>query len=659
MDRREFLGFTAATSGMLILAGCGDGSSGKTMVLKRGTPNPASGIDELYIIEADPGVHSYTGIKGATEEAANIIGNVVSSTSTHKVRIFHTNDVHNHTVDPSSSKGDTNRLAQLAKTYRTALETKAGNETVLLFSAGDDHTGNVLDELRGFDLSTFVTDPSYTMYSALGYSAAVIGNHELDKGGELLKHSIEQCADMTILSANVTGSKHLNSTHYVPASVLVNNGLRIGVIGLTTPNETAVLTEEDPKRIVANPADVINRTLPQLAQCSDMIVILSHLGYGGEEGQIRHDADVADIDIAQLAAQLTSKPVIIIGGHSHTVLNENGLEDGNVVNGVLITQAGGNGSHYGEITATVTIQNSESTSIAYENVQLHKIKSRDDRESKHDPDVHETDDDIDLAFKSNVTDPIIALLGSKLDEVIAGIEFSSDISQETTIAERYVGECAIANFMNDAIVAQSESFPGREGEGIDLAAFNASGVNAGIEDKANLTFQDWYSVMPYADSIYLTEMTGQQIKEMVESNVTRILLPSEKSENGGDFSTSGFISWGFLHFSKALTYTVSYDESTRTVMASDIKMHGQAIENQLSAKFKVSFSSYIAGGNESWKGDEIGANHPGNGQAYDLTQLELHDTGLVYRNEIIAYIRSQGVLGASTGAAKDGRIQIV
>lgn len=661
MQRRSFIGISLAAAGSILLSGCGNSNTNtqsKNMILRKIPVNENSEIDSLYRIEGDVSLNTFDDIIGIEDEEKAVINNTIQSEKNYKVRIFHINDMHNHTVDPSSSKGDTNRLAQISKKYKNAVSSASSNEIILFVTAGDDHTGNVLDELRGFDNDSFVTDSAYEMYSKLGIVATAMGNHELDKGAALLKRSIEECAKMPVLSANISSSKYLTNEHYSPAVIAVSKGLRIGLIGLTTPSETASMTEEDPNRVATNPEEALKRILPLVSKCSDMIIILSHLGWGADSGQVRHDSIISDIDISKIVSLYTDKPIMIIGGHSHTVLNENGLDTNNLEGDVLIAQAGSKGSHYGEILTTINLGDTKNT-ISYDDVRLHKIKTRDDRAGKHDPNINETDDDIDLEFRDTVTAPILAKLADKLDEDLAVIEFNNDISTESTFADRYMRETALANFMNDAIVAQSKYFAGREGVGVDIAVFNASAISAGIEDKAYLTFQEWYSVMPYADSIYITKMTGEDIKKMVESNVTRFLLPKENSINGGLFNTSDFISWGLLHFSKALTYDVSVNEDDRIITASNIKINGTNIESLKNSNFNVCFSSYISSGFEYWNGETVGANHPGNSIGYDITQHQMDNTGLIYRNEIIAYIKKQNLIGASNGATKDNRINFL
>ncbi|MEK8020467.1 MAG: 5'-nucleotidase C-terminal domain-containing protein, partial [Candidatus Parabeggiatoa sp.] len=190
----------------------------------------------------------------------------------------------------------------------------------------------------------------------------------------------------------------------------------------------------------------------------------------------------------------------------------------------------------------------------------------------------------------------------------------------------------------------------------DIAVFNATGVNGGVEPNSEITFNDWYSVMPYADMIIVTPMTGQQIKEMVMSNAQRIVRPEEvKGDN-----VLGFISRGFLHFSKALRYTIKLNSDATSTIAQDITLKGEPINSVLDKTFNVAFSDYIAlRGSEGWHGEKVGHGLPDDVIGFDIASLPKNDTGLVYRNEIIVYIKENGILDDSTGAVKDGRVQVI
>lgn len=72
----------------------------------------------------------------------------------------------------------------------------------------------------------------------------------------------------------------------------------------------------------------------------------------------------------------------------------------------------------------------------------------------------------------------------------------------------------------------------------------------------------------------------------------------------------------------------------------------------------MAFGDYISlRGGEGWNGKKVGAGLPD--AVYDLTVLPKNDTGLVYRNEIINFIKKNKVVNESSGAKKDGRLKVI
>ncbi|MEK8021494.1 MAG: 5'-nucleotidase C-terminal domain-containing protein [Candidatus Parabeggiatoa sp.] len=622
------------------------------VTLKSGTPNPKGGFESLYLFEGDfphfslDQFYDYQMAQGVIPPKATL-----KKDEEITLRIFHFNDLHHELRAVHRKKGDTHRFSQMVKIVNEARQNAADNEIVLFMSAGDDHIGNPFDELLGFGADSFQSSAAYTAFSAAGLDASVIGNHELDKGTALLAKAIGQDATFPVLSANLFGSKNLTPEHYHPALIGVAKGLRIGIIGLTTQHETLLKTKEDPQLDAGELLKTLENTISYVDQLSDVIILLTHVGYNGEV-----PLDVGDIQIAEAAAKMTNTPIVIVGGHLHLPINTAGL---NVVDkSVPILEAGAKGSHLGE--AIFSLWQTEDSLRSHLTARLIPLKNRDDRVGADAPnyDTYEHDDDLDLNFEQEVMQPLYAKLDHKLQEVIGSAGSSESLSTASNIADRYVGETVMANFMNDAIVAQSVNFPEKDGQSqqVDIAVFNATGVNGGVEPNSEITFNDWYSVMPYADMIIVTPMTGQQIKDMVMSNAQRIVRPEEvKGDN-----VSGFISRGFLHFSKALRYTIKLNTDPTTTIAQDITLKGQPIDSVLDKTFNVAFSDYIAlRGSEGWHGEKVGHGLPDDVIGFDIASLPKNDTGLVYRNEIIAYIKENGIVDESTGAAKDGRIQVI
>lgn len=618
-----------------------------TLIAKPAKPAEGGGFERLFKIEGQPGEHAYRRVT-APQEALPALG-LAEGAST-KLRIFHFNDIHSKLFLPHRTRGDTRSFAQIVKKVRAARAAAGAGETVLFFSAGDDHTGEVYDELLGSDLKSFVMSLPYRAYSAAGLDAATLGNHEFDKGSALLARMIEADARFPLVSANITGSTVLGAAQVTPAVIGVAKGLRIGLVGLTTPEETKLGFAEDPKLGFSKALTALKNLMPALVEQVDVVLVLSHIGFNGQDASgARHVLPEGDLDIARYLATL-GKPAAVIGAHTHSLLNAKGLDPANVVDGVPVFQAGSWASHLGEIELTVSRQNGR---VAFASVatQVHPLKRRDIRVPATAENFRsfEQDDDVDLAFQSDVIAPLVAKMDDRLAVVIGKSDAAPEIGADATIADRYVGKSAIANFMNDAVLARSGTFPGGK---VDLVAFNASAIITGVPLNATLTFRDWYAVMPYADIIRVTEMTGQQIKDMVTSNAQRLVRPGETVD------LKGFVSRGMLHFSKGLRYKVRLGADPASATAEAIELLGQPIDQVLTKTFRVAFGDYVANGNEGWRGGPVGAGLPEQVTGFNLRGLPNKDTGLVYRNEILQHIAAAGGVTAAAGAKKDGRLTV-
>ena len=571
---------------------------------------------------------------------------------------MHFNDMHNHMTDLHPKRGDTHRMAQMVKRLRAARDAADESEIVLFRSGGDDHTGSVFDELMGWSAEEFVVDAGYRAAPAAGLDIAVLGNHEFDRGAALLKLGIDRDAAFPVLSANIHGSAHLaRDTDYVAAAVGEAKGLRIGFIGLTTVVDTRTGMKSDPTLAVASPVQAAANIYKAVEAVSDVVVILSHCGYGrdmhrsGKAGSARRIGE-GDFAIADAVGPLSTKPVVLIGGHSHTAPNAEGIDADNMVNGLLLTQAKANGSHLGEIAMSIAA--GQGRDQWFSSVALHPIKKRDDRVAEGDEayPTLEHDGDYDAEYESAVMAPMVAALDAKLSEVIGEVSDARLISTKRTVADRYVGETAIANFMNDTLVRRSATFPGGA---VDFSLFNATGLASGV-NQGPLTFREWFDVMPYADVIDVATVTGAQIRDMLDSNAKRILRPEEVA--GTDLT--GFVSRGLLHFSSGIRYRIELGSSAAEARAVEITLAGTPVEEVLEEEFTLAFNSYISLGafGETWNGNPIGGGVAGEIPSVDVRGFDWNHTGLVCRNELIAAIRDLGVIGPESGVGLDGRLAV-
>lgn len=662
ISRRQFVARTSATMALaaatapifVTRANAAPGAGELQMVATR--PNPKGAFERLFLLKGDALSQPITTI--VTEEGTEVPGRVLAAGTRRVLRMMHFNDMHNHMTDMHPKKGDTHRMAQMVKLVKEAKAAAADNEIVLFLSAGDDHTGSVFDELLGWAPDEFVADAGYRAASAAGVDLAVLGNHEFDRGGEMLKLGIDRDADFPVLSANIHGSAYMSRDEdYVAAAVGEVKGLRIGFIGLTTAVDTRVGIETDPTLAVSSPVRAAANIYRAVEAVSDVVVVLSHCGYGrdmhvsGKAATARRIGE-GDFAIAEAIGALGQKPCVLIGGHSHTTLNKDGMDADNMVNGLLLTQASANGKFLGDISMSIAA--GQGRAAWFSNVALHAIKKRDIRVSVEDEKYAslEQEGDYDAGFEAEVMTPMIAALETKMSEVIGEVADDSLINGTRTRADRYVGELALANFMNDTLVNQSTTFPGGA---VDFSLFNATGLSNGI-DKGPLTFREWFDVMPYADLVDVAVVTGAQIREILNSNAKRLL----RREEIAGVDLGGFVSRGFLHFSSGIRYGIALGRSAAEARAVDITLNGTPIEAVLDQSYRLAFNTYIALGafGETWNGKPIGGGVPGAIASVDVRGLPWEHTGLVYRNELIAAIREMGPISAATGAKLDGRLTL-
>lgn len=225
------------------------------------------------------------------------------------LHLLHTNDFHNHL---SPAQAETIRLA------------KAKNENVLLLDSGDAiSAGNVGVRPGG--------EPILTLMSETGYDAMTLGNREFHIADVLLRLKIGK-ATFPILSANIRWrDDHGESLPTTPHLLkTLPNGLRVGIFGLTVPMVTMRMAARLVSAFVFDdPVRIAREQVAFLRPKVDALIALTHIGQREDE---RLAAACPELDV-------------IIGGHSHNV-----LEELKMVGGVPIAQAGWFGHWLGEIT---------------------------------------------------------------------------------------------------------------------------------------------------------------------------------------------------------------------------------------------------------------------------------------------------------------------
>lgn len=253
--------------------------------------------------------------------------------ATDKLTILHTNDTHSR-IDPFPMDGSRNQ-GQGGVAARSALiETvRKEQEQVLLLDAGDIFQGTPYFNL-------YKGEPEIRCMTAMGYDATTIGNHDFDAGLENLANKLT-FANFPVVICNYDFTGTPMEHKYVPYKVFKKGKLRIGVTGvgiqpkgLVPENLYGATQYLDPVVKATETADYLRRE----KNC-DMVVCLSHLGYK------YRDNTVSDEVLARESEHID----LIIGGHTHTFMEQPESFINKKGQQVLVNQVGWAGLQLGRL----------------------------------------------------------------------------------------------------------------------------------------------------------------------------------------------------------------------------------------------------------------------------------------------------------------------
>ncbi len=243
-----------------------------------------------------------------------------------KLVILHTNDTHSQIEEIRSGKGaGTGGVHRRAEFFD---QVRAENENVLVVDAGDFSQGTPY-------FTIFKGDIEIELMNALGYEVTCLGNHEFDNGVAELARRLRN-ADFQVVCSNYDFTGTPLEGLVKPYTIVEKAGKKIGIIGVITELTTLVSAKNIEGMKYSDAFETVNKWAEFLKEDEDcdLVIVLSHLGYGGKNSDIELAESSHDIDI-------------IIGGHSHTFLKEAKTYKNLDGRNVIITQVGGQGEWIG------------------------------------------------------------------------------------------------------------------------------------------------------------------------------------------------------------------------------------------------------------------------------------------------------------------------
>lgn len=227
-----------------------------------------------------------------------------------QVILLHSNDIHS-------------RLEQAAKIAAIIAEERRiyGSDRVLAVDCGD-HMDRMRQETEGSDGAVNVK-----LLNEAGYEAITLGNNEgLTYSLATLAEAYRDQASFAVICANMKESATGERPEWlVPNTIVVKNGLRIGLIGVTA---NFVEFYRMLGWNTTDPLEAVREQAAFLQGKADVIIVMSHIGLPLDR---RMAEEIDGIDL-------------ILGAHTHHLLEEPLL-----IGGTTICAAGKFGEYVGRV----------------------------------------------------------------------------------------------------------------------------------------------------------------------------------------------------------------------------------------------------------------------------------------------------------------------
>ena len=480
--------------------------------------------------------------------------------------IIHLNDVHCGFNDTIGYDGFVLYRKELEKKYKK----------VIAVDVGDHAQGGVLGAISEGEA---VLD----ILNKIKFDVITLGNHEFDYGIEQLNKLNEKMSTKYI-SLNACYRKNKTQL-FEPSTMVEAGGKKIGFIGIVTPltfskTYLSTLRESDGTAIynfLSNKAELYKTIQEEIDKLrdkgADYVILLTHVGMNVEE--------YTSNDILSNLNGVDA----VLDGHTHKVYNTTSKDKEN--KDIHIAQTGTKLANIGQLIIK------EDGTILSENIaevpepdgitgvkQVYRSKAN----RWVDKEMNEYINDIYKRYEDELSTPI----GSSDYDFIIRPEESSD---SHTIYCRYM-ECSLGNLIADSF---------REVVNSDISFVNGGTIRANLL-KGHITRKDIIDVMPFFNSLFVKEITGQTFLDALEFGVSK--LPNSF---GGFPQVSGCTYYVDTSFNS----TVETDSDGMFIKVggrrrvSNVKINGKALNP--TEKYNLSASEFILNGGD---GFTMFANYP-------------------------------------------------
>ena len=385
---------------------------------------------------------------------------------TKRLRVLATSDMHgmfvpwDYALDAEVKSGSVARLATAIKELR--------DESTLLVDAGDTIQDNMAD--------LFLVDevhPMIACMNALGYEIGVTGNHEYNYGMDVLRKSIASFSGKVITGNVIDENGEPIADGY---TILDKGGVRVGLIGMVTPNIVHWDEANLEGCVVSDPLEETRKIIDRIKDDVDVLIGVMHMGLDNEIN-VPHSG-VRDL------AEACPEFDLIVSAHTHK------LVEGEMINDVLVVENEYRAQTMAVVNLTL-VRDGEGWKVTERSSNPVKIEGY-----EPDSDIVELMSSFDERAKQYAREEIGMLEGGPL---IPAVEFDS-------IPRALLGDTPLIDLVNEVQLYHTDA---------DVSSASLFTIDANVEP-GPIRRCDVSRIYKHANTLYTLEMTGAQLKKYLE-----------------------------------------------------------------------------------------------------------------------------------------------
>ncbi len=527
--------------------------------------------------------------------------------------IYCTTDVHGSIFDYDLKRNRPNKSSLANVSTVLNLARQANPEQIILLDNGDILQGQPSNYYYNV-IDTATPNITAQVMNYLQYDAGSIGNHDIETGHPVYDKLKRELA-FPWLSANAVNTA-TGEPYFQPYTVLKRNGIKIAILGMTTPGIPKWLPQHLWEGIeFRDMVETARKWVPviQKTERPDLLIGLFHSGfdynYGGE-----NDSTPCNENASMLVAREVDGFDLIIMGHDHQekveeITNQAGHK-------VVVVDPKSHASFIGKIDITLT-RNGD-TYNKHLKAQLLPLSGI------------EKDSVYIRRFQ-----PALKEVQNYIQSEIG--TFTAPLSGRDGL----FGPSAFTDFIHEAQLTTT---------GADISFSTVLQMDAKIE-KGSITIRDMFNLYSYENGLYTMNFTGKEIDQYLEyayglqyntmHSADDHLLNFKKDENGNlSQNSKGFytLAHPFFNYSCAAGIKYTVNVSKEPGKRVEIKSLSDGTPFDINKTYKVAINSYRGNG---------GGGHLSQGLGWSKKEMEkrivnIHPKDV--RFYITEYIRQQKVL---------------